>query len=449
MSQYPALLIVLLVVLHPLPGRLSAQQQEYDVLLRGGQVMDGRGGAAFRADVAVRDGLIVEVGVLDGATAARVINASGKLVTPGFIDIHSHADDNVRERPTLRDRDVRRKAAPNLVTQGITTVVVNQDGRSPWPIADQRSALEGQGTGPNVILLAGHGEIRRRVMGTDLMRPATDAEVHEMRGLVRTAMEDGAFGLSAGLEYNPGRWSTTEEVTALAAEIVPWDGVYISHERSEGSDPMWFWPSQDDSAPPTLLDAVAETVEIGRRSGARVVASHLKSKGEHYWGNSASAIDLIQRARDEGVRVWADQYPYASSGSDGNTVLIPRWAIQQNRSDRVPPAERMEEALANAALAADVRRDVTHEIRRRGGADRVVIFDYPDSMLVGLTLAEVAGRMHVDPVEAAIALQLRGDRNRPGGGRLRGILDFGRRCRGLRRSGVDGHRDGWGYRTAR
>ena len=252
--------------------------------------MDGRGGAAFRADVAVRDGVIVEVRVLASATAARVIDVSGKLVTPGFIDIHSHADDNARGRPTLRDRDVRRRAAPNLVTQGITTVVVNQDGRSPWPIADQRSTLERQGTWAQRDPPRGHGEIRRRVMGTDVMRPATDVEVHEMRGLVRTAMEHGAFGLSTGLEYNPGRWSTTEEIAALAGEIVPWDGVYISHERSEGSDPMWFWPSQDDSTPPTLLDAVAETIEIGRRSGARVVASHLKAKGEHYLGK--------QRARD-------------------------------------------------------------------------------------------------------------------------------------------------------
>ena len=421
MKPYPTLLTALLVALSAAPCALSAQAESYDVLLRGGQVMDGRGGAAFRADVAVRDGVIVEVRVLASATAARVIDVSGKLVTPGFIDIHSHADDNARGRPTLRDRDVRRRAAPNLVTQGITTVVVNQDGRSPWPIADQRSTLERQGTGPNVILLAGHGEIRRRVMGTDVMRPATDVEVHEMRGLVRTAMEHGAFGLSTGLEYNPGRWSTTEEIAALAGEIVPWDGVYISHERSEGSDPMWFWPSQDDSTPPTLLDAVAETIEIGRRSGARVVASHLKAKGEHYWGSSARAIELIQGARDEGVRVWADQYPYATSGSDGNTVLIPRWAIERSRSDRVPPADRLEETLADVSLAADVRRDIAHEIRRRGGADRVVIFDYPDSMLIGLTLAEVSGRMRVDPVEAALALQLQGDRNRPGGSRLRGF----------------------------
>ena len=121
-----------------------------------------------------------------------------------------------------------------------------------------------------------------------------------MRALVRQGMQEGAAGLSAGLEYVPGRWSTTDEVARLAESLLPFDGVYISHERSEGADPMWYWPSQDDAGPPTLQDAIMETIEIGRHSGARVVASHIKAKGAHFWGSSASAIQLIQRARDEG-----------------------------------------------------------------------------------------------------------------------------------------------------
>ncbi|MBT8338121.1 MAG: D-aminoacylase, partial [Gemmatimonadetes bacterium] len=408
----------------------SAQQatgERFDVLIRDGRVIDGSGNPWFRADVGIRDGRIAAVGLLADATAARVIEADGKIVAPGFIDIHSHADDGSARvgGATIRTDSLRRKAMPNIVAQGVTTVVVNHDGRSPWPIASQRDVLRRQGLGANVGLMVGHGEVRRQVMGDDFMRPATADEVERMQALVRQALEEGAVGMSAGLEYVPGRWSTLDEVAALAGELAPYDAVYISHQRSEGSDPMWFWPSQDEPGAPTLLDAISETIEIGRRSGARVVASHIKAKGAHYWGSSHAAIQQIERARAEGVRVWADQYPYPTSGSDGNTVLIPRWALQdeaaQSREDARPPGDVLEAHLDDPETAAAIRRDITHEIRRRGGAERVVVFEYPDETLVGLSVAEIAARWDVDAVDAAIRLQLRGDRGRNGGGRMRGF----------------------------
>ncbi len=411
-----------------LAGPAAAQAgTHYDVLLAGGHVMDGTGNPWFQADVGIRDGRIVAVGRLAGATAERTIDAHGLVVAPGFIDMHSHADDGSARigGATIRTDSLRRKAMPNIVAQGVTTVVVNQDGRSPWPISGQRDLLREQGTGGNVMLMVGHGEVRRQVMGDDYQRPATDDEIRRMQALVRQGLEEGAVGLSAGLEYVPGRWSTTDEVAALAEELVPFDGVYISHERSEGADPMWYWPSQDDPGAPTLLDAVMETIEIGRHSGAKVVASHIKAKGAHYWGSSHAAIQLIESARAEGVRVWADQYPYPTSGTDGNTVLVPDWALRdpgdRRREDRRPPAEVLREKLADPVTAAEVRQDITHEIRRRGGAGRVVVFEYPDTSLVGLSLAEVAERWELDPVETAIQLQLRGDPQRPGGGRMRGF----------------------------
>ncbi|GMV07851.1 MAG: N-acyl-D-amino-acid deacylase [Gemmatimonadota bacterium] len=399
----------------------------FDLLITNARVLDGTGNPWFAADVAVRGGRIVAVGRLAGAGAARVVDATGLYLSPGFIDIHSHADDGSARvgGATIRTDDPRRKAAPNLVSQGITTVVVNHDGRSPWPLSDQRALLERQGVGPNTALMVGHGTVRREVMGDDFERPATPAEVARMRALVRRGLEEGAIGMSAGLEYVPGRWSTTDEVAALAEELLPFDGVYISHERSEGADPMWYWPSQDPAGPPTLMDAVMETIEIGRRSGARVVASHIKAKGAHFWGTSGAAIQLIQRARDEGVRVWADQYPYPTSGTDGNTVLIPGWALQdeaaRSREDRRPQADVLRERMADPPTAAKVRQDVAHEIRRRGGADRVVIFDYPDSALVGKNLQELADARRVDPVEMALLLQFEGDPRRNGGGRMRGF----------------------------
>jgi len=411
-----ALLSFLLV-----PGTANAQDtRHFDVLITGGQVLDGSGNPWFRADIGITGDRIAAVGLLANATADRVIDATGKTVSPGFIDIHSHADDTGDGPQTIRNDDIRRKSAPNIVSQGVTTVVINHDGRSQWPIAEQRSILESQGVGPNVMLMVGHGTIRRLAMGDDFRRPATPEEVERMRELLRQGMAEGAVGMSAGLEYVPGRWSTTEEVATVAAELLPRDGVYISHQRSEGPDPMWFWPSQHEPGPPTLMDAVMETIEIGRRSGARVVASHIKAKGAHFWGAAHTAIQLIERARAEGVRVYADQYPYATSGSDGNTRLIPRWAFGERDDERSYTA-RLQDTMADPDLAADVRRDISHEIRRRGGADRVVIFEYPNEDYVGKSLAEVAEEREVDAVRMAVLLQMEGDPERPGGGRLRGF----------------------------
>src|SRR5688572_32632855 len=367
--------------------------ERYDLLIKNGRVLDGTGNPWFPADIAITGGRIVAVRALSNAQATRTIAAAGKYVAPGFIDIHSHADDGSGPRGGFRDPDPIRRSAPNLVSQGITTVVVNQDGRSPWPVADQRALLQKTGIGPNAMLLVGHGTVRRRVMGDDVRRPAKPEEITSMRALVRQALQEGAIGLSAGLEYEPGRWSTTDEVIELARELPAVNGVYISHERSEGSDPLWYVPSQDGPTAPTLLDAVRETIEIGEKTGARVVASHLKAKGEHYWGSSAAAVTLIQRARDRGVDVWADQYPYPTSGTDGSTVLIPAWATRPPGANRSEPrtnrADILKRVLGDPPSAKLVRSDIAHEIRRRGGADNITVYEYTDKSLYGKSLAEI------------------------------------------------------------
>ena len=400
----------------------NAQQPGYDLIIRNGRVLDGTGNPWFPADIGVRGGRIVTVGSLPNATATRIIDAAGKYVAPGFIDIHSHADDGSSPRGGFRDPDPRIRSAPNLVSQGITTVVVNHDGRSPLPITEQRSLLEKNGIGTNAMLLVGHGTLRTRVMGQDVRRVATPDEIGRMRALLRENLQQGAVGLSAGLEYAPGRWSTAAEVTELARELPAVNGIYISHERSEGSDPLWYVPSQDGPGPVTLLDAVRETIEIGEKSGARVVASHLKAKGANYWGSSAAAISLIERARERGVDVWADQYPYPTSGTDGSTVLIPAWATRSDSG--APPASRadmLRRTLADSTRARLLRSDVAHEIARRGGAPNVIVFDYTDKALYGKSLADIAAMWKVDPVETAIRIQLEGLPNRNGGARMRGF----------------------------
>jgi N-acyl-D-amino-acid deacylase len=397
--------------------------ERYDLLIRNGRVLDGTGNPWFPADIAVTSGRIVAVRALPNAQAARTIDATGKYVSPGFIDIHSHADDGSGPRGGFRDPDPVRRSAPNLVSQGITTVVVNQDGRSPWPVADQRAQLEKTGIGTNAMLLVGHGTVRRRVMGDDVRRPARPEEITSMRALVRQGLQEGAVGLSAGLEYEPGRWSTTDEVVELARELPAVNGIYISHERSEGSDPLWYVPSQDGPTVPTLLDAVRETIEIGEKTGARVVASHLKAKGEHYWGSSAAAVTLIQRARDRGVDIWADQYPYPTSGTDGNTVLIPAWATRPPGGNQ-PPTNRaamLKRVLGDPPTAKLVRSDIAHEIRRRGGAENITVYEFTDKSLYGKSLAEIARLWKLDAVETAIKIQMDGLQERNGGARMRGF----------------------------
>ena len=250
------------------------------------------------------------------------------------------------------------------------------------------------------MLLVGHGAVRARVMGREAQRAATSDEVAAMRVLVRQALDEGAVGMSAGLEYEPGRWSTTAELVELARELVPRQGVYISHERSEGSDPLWYVPSQHGPGPPTLLDAVRETIEIGERTGARVVASHLKAKGANYWGSSAAAVGLIERARARGVDVWADQYPYPTSGTDGSTVLIPNWAVRSAGGRQAGPGARataLRETLGDPSRAGELRSDIAHEIARRSrGTPRIAnrllrrVRDYAQVRADGRVTTEVA-----------------------------------------------------------
>ena len=416
-------------------GATAQPGRPFDLVIAGGQVLDGSGNPAFRADVGIVGDRIASVGDLSRARTARRIDASRKIVAPGFIDLHSHAyaPSGQGGAYSAEKGDPARLAAPNLVTQGITSVVINQDGRSPPSLREQRAWMERAGLGPNALLMVGHGSIRGQVMGDDFRRAARPDEIARMRALVREAMNEGAFGLTAGLEYTPGRWSNTDEVVALAEEIVPYRGVYISHERSEGTDPMWFWPSVDGKGAPTLLDAVSETIEIGERSGAIVVASHLKAKGAHYWGASRAAIQLIDSARARGVQVYADHYPYETTGTDGTTVLLPPWALLEGGqgivAEGIDPTEtsntdyaaRLRPVLADPARAAALRTDIAHEIRRRGGADRLLILDHPDQRFVGKSLADAARIRRVEPLEMAILLQTEGYRNRVGGALVRGF----------------------------
>ena len=413
-----SLLVSLLLILAP-------QAPSYDLVIRGARVLDGTGNPWFFADIAVKDGRIVQVGDLRDAKGARVVDATGMYLAPGFIDIHSHSD------RALGDSELRYNI--NMVAQGITLSVVNQDGRSPWPIRDQRARYEKGGTGSNAALMVGHGEVRRRVMGERSNQVATDADIKAMQGLVEEGMKDGAYGLSTGLEYVPGRFSEPREVVEITRPVKKFGGFYISHERSEGRDPMWHVAS-DPTPYVDLIEAVKETITIGRETAVPVVASHLKAKGADFWGASKVATRLIHEARAQGIEVYADQYPYDTSGSDGSTVVIPRWALNPPGTDvggqlgegggRGGSAANMKANLAarlkDPVEATKIRHDIEHEITRRGGASRVVIYDFPDKKYIEKSLAWVAKEQKLpSAVDAAIWVQMNGS-DRPGGARMRG-----------------------------
>lgn len=396
----------------------SAAAQDFDVLLEDGRVIDGSGNPGFRADVGIRGDEIAAVGDLDGRTAERTIDATGLTIVPGFIDLHSHAD-----RSLVAD-SVEPRRAHNLVAQGITTVVGGPDGRnSAWPVSEEMETLRDPGVAMNFVPMVGHSTVRDEVMGDDYEREATSAEVEEMRELVRRGMEDGAWGLGAGPEYRPARFSSTEEIVALGHVVADYDGFYVSHQRSQSPLPLSQVPSLVDSKPLTGTDGMKETIEIGRETGIRVVGTHIKTKGEDTWGHSAEDVLRIDRAREEGVEVYLDQYPYNTFGGSAHTVLPP-WSFAEPGTDYSGGMDdrkwRQDSIFENFRdnLRANIddpefgptlTRDIEYLIRLKGGADRLIIVDTPlGSDLVGETLAEVAESRGHTPVEMLVEFALEG-----------------------------------------
>lgn len=401
-----------LLVPAPLPA------QEFDVLLENGTVVDGSGNPGFRADVGIRGDRIAAVGDLDGRSAERTIDASGLTIAPGFIDLHTHVD-----RSLVAD-SVEPRRAHNLIAQGITTSIGGPDGRNAvWPVSKEMATLRDPGIAMNFVPMVGHSTVRSEVMGDDYEREATPAEIERMKELVRQGMEDGAWGLGAGPEYRPARFSATPEIVELAEVVADYDGFYVSHQRSQSPLPLWQVPSMVDEMPLSGTDGMKETIEIGRQTGIRVVGTHIKTKGMDTWGHSAEDIIRIERAREEGVEVYLDQYPYNTFGGGAHTVLPP-WAFAEPGTDYSggmdDPKWRRDGIFANFRenLRANVkdpdfgptlRRDVRYLIRLKGGAERLIIVDTPlGSDLVGQTLAEVAEDRNLTPVEMLVEFALEG-----------------------------------------
>jgi N-acyl-D-amino-acid deacylase len=325
----------------------TSAQAPASTFIRGATVLDGSGAPGRAVDVRIVGDRIAAVGRLTPAPADRLVDGSGRVLAPGFIDTHSHHDRGLSAEP----------AALAVVSQGITTIVVGQDGSSAFPVATFFDRLEGHPAAVNIASYAGHGTLRRQVLGADYRRRATTAEVSRMQDLLRAEMESGSLGLSTGLEYDPGIYSAPQEVLELARVAHSFGGRYISHIRSEDR---------------RLWEAVDEIVDIGRQTGMPVQISHVKLAMRGLWGQADKLVQTLDRARAGGVHITADIYPYTYWQSS-MTVLFP------NRD-------------------FDNRKEAEFALREIVSPENVLIvrFDQNPSY-VGKTVAEISTLRGIDP----------------------------------------------------
>ena len=353
------------------PNPAAQSREDYDLLILNGTVVDGTGSRGARVDVAVRDGAIARIGRLRGATATATIDATGRVVAPGFIDVHTHADEPART-PLLE----------NFVRMGVTSVVAGNCGDSADSIAAELQAIARDGIAVNFATLVGHNTVRAAVLGSARRAPSAD-ELERMKALVARAMSEGAVGLSTGLQYVPGMYAGRDEIVELARVAARAGGLYASHMRNEGT---------------RVAEAVAEAIGIGEAAGCPVQISHLKIDSPNRWGTSQVLLDAIGSARKRGVDVRADQYAY-TAGSAGLGIRFPGWALEGGR-------EAIAARLGDEATWQRIKSEMKGLLAERGFADlswAIIALDRDDPSLNGLSIKQAAARLTgADDVEAQL-----------------------------------------------
>ncbi len=372
----PRILSALLLLYAASPSRA----QKLDLVIRNGSVLDGSGSPAQQVDIGIRGDRVVLIGKNLTQKASRVIDAHGLVVAPGFVDPHTHTFEDLSNPVTSRN--------DAYLMQGVTTVATGNDGSSPLQIGDALHKWTQQGIGTNAALFIGQGTVRSAVMGMSDAKP-TSEQMESMKALVDRGMKDGAIGLSTGLYYAPGSYSSTEEVIALAKVAAADGGIYDTHMRDESTYNIG------------LLASVRETIRIGREAHMPVMISHVKSLGREVWGQSSQVIALIDEARAAGVRVTASQYPYDASGTSVEAALIPRWA-------EVGGQEALLQRIGDPAVRPRLVAEMQKNLDRRGGPESLLMTAAPDQEFIGKTLAKIAHERGVSPVEAALTIIQKG-----------------------------------------
>lgn len=308
-----------------------ANAQTADILIKNGKLIDGTGNSWFYADVAISNGKIVKIGNLKNWQAAKTVDAKGLIIAPGFIDVHTHLEDDEKRNPL----------ATNFVLDGVTTCITGNCGSSNPNMAKYFRFIDSLKLSINVAALIGHNDVRKKVMGR-AMRDPNETEMQQMEAIVEQAMKDGAVGLSTGLIYIPGTYSKTEEIVRLAKVAAKYNGVYASHMRDEGD---------------SVTYAIEEALLIGREAKMPVEISHFKLSGQQNWGRSKETIPMILKAREEGLDVTIDQYPYTASSTSIST-LLPDWVLADGQ-------DSIKARLANATIRQDVKNAMYAKLKKR------------------------------------------------------------------------------------
>jgi dihydroorotase/N-acyl-D-amino-acid deacylase len=361
----------------------AAQSPAFDIVLLDGRIVDGTGNPWFIGDVGITGDTIAAIAPHLDSTGARIIDAGGLVVSPGFVDVHSHSED--REQGI-----VAVPLAENNIRQGVTTVVANPDGGGEAPLEPFLERVTAARPAINVGAFIGHNAVRSKVMGL-ANRAATAAELDAMRALVQEGMESGALGMSTGLFYVPGNYAPLDEVVELARVVARYGGIHQSHMRNEAGG---------------VVDSVRETIAIGEQGRLPTQVTHHKIIGRSNWGKSAETLRAIDEARARGVDVTIDQYPYTASSTSIEGGLVPQWAREGGRSRLL---ERLRDPQAGEKVRADIANALETD-RGAGNPDNVVLTTCPwNPSLAGRSLGQVLrdrGRPPTVPEATALVVEI-------------------------------------------
>lgn len=379
MKRVSGFLIGLISCFQILPLISFAQQQfSCDVVITNGRIVDGTGNSWFYGNIAIKDGKIIGVGSASNWNAQKIIDAKGMIVAPGFIDVHTHLEGDEKRDPE----------AKSFIYDGVTTCITGNCGSSNIDIAKYLSWVDSLKTSINIGTLIGHNDVRKAVMGR-ANRDATPAELEKMKSIVDRAMQDGAVGLSTGLIYIPGTYTKTPEIIELAKVAASYHGLYASHMRDEGD---------------SIVEAINEALTIGREAHLPVEISHFKLSGQQNWGRSKITVPMIEKAREEGIEVTIDQYPYTASSTSIST-LIPDEILADGQDSIKARLERPD-------VQKEVIRSILKKLKKRHlkHLSYAVVASYePDSTYNGKSIEEInimLGRKHKAKVEAKTVIDI-------------------------------------------